>query len=248
MCDTLCLMSHSRVVNIDNFQQFTAINVLSDPGHLGGPLVIPNAIQVLLSWGLLDGHVAHNVLYATVSGAFTATAAVANAIGAALTTGSAWTGIQTFLNPAPAFFGNVTLRDVRSPNQPVIVGVGLNAVGTSPSTSLPDENAICVTFRTALTGNANRGRMYVPNFAANAVGAGGVIAASLVTSLTTWANTIPTAFTAQGMTFVLAHPARAAYTGVTGTAHPARPAGTVPITSISVRDNHWDTQRRRGLK
>lgn len=241
-------MSRSRVVNLANFQQFTAINVLTDPGHVGGPVVIPNAIQVVLNWGLTDGRIAHNVLYGTASGSFTPTVTECNAILTALTTGSAWTGIASFQNPAPGALGGLTMRDVRTPNQPIVTANVAGAVGTSVGTPMPDEVAIAITFRTALTGPANRGRMYIPNWASNSLSAGGVISASLITALTTWANVISTAFTAQGLTLSIGHPARAAYIGSSGTSHPARVAGTVPITSITVRDNHFDSQRRRGLK
>jgi hypothetical protein len=69
-----------------------------------------------------------------------------------------------------------------------------------------------------------------------------------VTSVQNWANGIPAIFTTNGLTLALGLPARSAYTGTTGTPHPARVAATLPVTSLLVRDNHWDSQRRRGLK
>jgi len=77
---------------------------------------------------------------------------------------------------------------------------------------------------------------------------GNIISPATMTAIQTWANTIVAALAGQGYTLVIGHVARQAYTGSTGTAHPARAAGTVVITSVTVRDNHWDSQRRRGLK
>jgi hypothetical protein len=92
--------------------------------------------------------------------------------------------------------------------------------------------------------------MYFPGWASNAVGTGGVIAPLAVTALGAWANTNLYANIASAIgAGVIAHPARQAYTSpATGRHFDARPAGTVPIVTVLVRDNHWDSQRRRGLK
>jgi hypothetical protein len=240
-------MARSRIVNLDNFQQFTAINVLLDQGSLGGPTVIPNAVQIVLDWTLDDGRLAHNVTYGTVAGGFTPTVAVANTLFSALSTGGLWTAFAAFLSTGTAFSG-VTLRDVRSANQPLIASTGAAAPGTSASPALPNEVAVVVTLRTALTGAANRGRMFIPGWATNALASGNVVAAAAVTALQAWASSIGGIYGANSMPMALGHKARAAYTGSTGTVHPARPAGLVTITSLVVRDNHWDSQRRRGLK
>jgi hypothetical protein len=48
-----------------------------------------------------------------------------------------------------------------------------------------------------------------------------------------------------GFTPVIVQPARAAYTGATGTSHPARPAGSIDISAHAVRNTLWDSQRKR---
>jgi hypothetical protein len=90
--------------------------------------------------------------------------------------------------------------------------------------------------------------MFIPGWATNALASGNVVAAAAVTALQSWANTLGGTYSANGMPVALGHKARAAYTGTSGTPHPARPAGLVPITNLVVRDNHWDSMRRRGLK
>jgi hypothetical protein len=240
-------MARSRVVNLANFEQFTAINVLSDPGHLGGPVVIPNCIQVVLNWTLSDNKQGHNVLYGSVSGSFTPTATIADAILTGLTAGATWTALASQLHATSAL-ASVTLRDVRSAQLPQVTSLGAAHAGTANVAQTPSEVAVVITERTALTGPANRGRIYIPGWDAGTVTAGNVLVATAVTALTNWAQVIPTVFTSQGLTLVIGQPARAAYTGTTGTLHPARAAKSQPVTSLVVRDNHFDSQRRRGLK
>jgi hypothetical protein len=90
--------------------------------------------------------------------------------------------------------------------------------------------------------------MYVPGFASDAVGTGNVIGPAVLSDVQAWANTFIAVFSGQGMTLAIGQKARQEYIGTTGTLHPARDAGSVTVTSLQVRDNHWDSQRRRGLR
>lgn len=235
------------LVRLDQIQQFAAINLTLDPGAIGGPVIVPSCAQITLSWIQDNGRYAHNVLYGRYSGPFAGTPTQAQNILNALTTGAAWTGLAGFQSTTSGL-SFVSIRDVAIANQPIIASTTGGALGTSASPALPNETAICVTLRTALAGKSGRGRIFVPNFATNALGAGNIIAAGAMTALQAWASTISGALNTQGYVHVLGLPARAAYTGSTGTDHPARAATSVPVTSLVVRDNHWDSQRRRGLK
>jgi len=236
-----------RLVNLANYQQLAAINLTLDPGSVGGPKIIPSAAQINLVWALGDGRLAYNVLTGRYSGAFSGTIAHCNAIMTALTTGANWTAIAAHIAPT-ASFAAVQIRDLNQPNQPVIQGTLPVVPGTSSGTELPNEVALCVTFRTAFTGPQNRGRMYIPGWATTALGTGNVVSAGAVTAANNWSSIIAGALSAQGYILCVGHVARQAYIGSTGTSHPARIAGTVPVTTVVVRDNHWDSQRRRGLK
>lgn len=237
----------TRLINLANFEQFAAINVLTDPGAVGGPTVIPAACQVILNWGLTDLKIGHNVICGGVGAAFTPTVTIANAIMTALSTGSAWTGLAAVLASDSALL-SVSLRDLRSADQPIVTSTAAAVAGTAVGLALPNEVALCVTLRTAFAGRGNRGRMFIPGYSVGSVGAANIVSPGTVTATSTWANTIFAALAGQGMTWVLAKRARQAYTGSTGTLHPARAASTVPITAVAVRDNHWDSQRRRGLR
>jgi hypothetical protein len=236
-----------RALNLANVQQYTAINLLVDPGSIGGPLIIPTCAQIRLRWNAADGKVVFNTLVGRYAGAFSGSQTQANAILTALTTGAQWTALAGFLSSQAALTG-VDIRDINTANQPIVPSSSLGANGTSAGVSFPSEVAVCLTLRTAFTGPANRGRLYIPAWAANAQGTGDTIAAAAVTAAGNWGSIIAGVLSAQGYTWCVGHPARAAYTGITGTQHPARVAGSVPITTVSVRDNHWDSQRRRGLK
>lgn len=240
-------MGRSRILRLDSFEQFAAINVLSDPGHIGGPVIVPNAIQTVLKWSLPGGRTANNVLYGVAPGVPNPTVAMADALFTALGSGAQWTAFAAEIATTVSFTA-VTLRSVHVRDQPVLSSTGAAKAGTNASQALPNENAVCVTERTAKTGQQNRGRLFLVGFNAGTVAAGNIIAAPTVTAVQNWVNTFIAAFSAQGLTLSIGQPARAAYTGSTGTQHAARSATSTPITSMSVRDNKWDSQRRRGLK
>lgn len=237
-----------RVIDLANLQQFTAVNALStDLGAVGGPVIIPQAAQIVLYWALPDGKTGHNVLYGRYSGTFNGSVAQANAILTALTTGAAWTALQPFLHTSLGFNG-VSIRNVAVADQPVTISTGPGVAGTG-AIALPSEVAAVVTLRTALVGRANRGRMFVPGWVAAATAAGDIIAPTAVTALQNWSNTIIGALSPSGYTLVIGQRQRAAYTSpITGRQFGPRPPNTVTVTSLQVRDNHWDSQRRRGLK
>jgi hypothetical protein len=240
-------MARSRIVNLANFEQFTAVNVLSDPGYSREKLVIPNACQVTLDWTLADGKLAHNVLYANIPPAFTPTAAIADNLLIALTSGAAWTGFAAVLS-ASTTLSAITLRDVRSADQPLVTSVGTGHPGTDAAVALPNEVALVVTLRTAKAGRGFRGRMYLPGFGSDQVTAGNLVAAGCITAVTAWVGLLATEIQTIVGTWSLGLRHRVAYTSGTGTTHDDRPAQLVQITAAPVRDNHWDSQRRRGLK
>src|SRR5215471_14145662 len=102
-------MARSRIVNIANLQQFTAVNLLSDPGYDGSDRHIPSCVEISLVWSLEDGRVAHNVLHGRYGSGFTPTSAIANSILTGLSTGSSWTALAGFLALTNSFTA-VTLR------------------------------------------------------------------------------------------------------------------------------------------
>jgi hypothetical protein len=239
----------ARLVSLGDLQQMAAVNLTRDPGAIAGPIVIPSCTQIIMRFSLTDGRIGHCILYGKYSGAFALTQTQANTMHTSLTTGVRWTTLAGFL--APTFnFAGISFRDVNTGMQALIDSNTVAAPGTSAGTALPDENAVVITLRTALTGPHNRGRFYFPGWATNAIGAGNVVAAGAVTALGDWAsNTLGPAIQAASLQWVLGQQERAAYTSpITGRVFPHHDAFGQPITAAIVKDNHWDSQRKRGLK
>jgi hypothetical protein len=238
----------SPIVSLASLQQFAAVNLTLDQGAIRGPVHIPLCAAIGFQWTLASGKIAHNVLYGRFSGSFAGTVAQCNGIMTALTTGPNWTALAAQLAPTAAFSA-VTIRNVDVINQPLLQSTNVAVPGTGTGTEMPDEVAAVITLRTAMVGPQNRGRVFVPGFATNAIGASNTIAAAAVTALTNWGGIIQGALSAQGYVWVLGQKERAAYTSIkTGRVFPPRPATSAAITNATVRDNHWDTIRRRGLK
>lgn len=236
------------IIRLDNLQPFQAVNVLLDPGAIGGKIKIPSCAQVTVNWTLPDAKQAHNVLYGRYSGTLNPTQAMVNAMFSALGSGAGWTGFAGGIATTVSLL-SVSIRDVNDIDLPMITSNVAALPGTGIGSSLPSEVAVCITFRTAKAGQSGRGRMYTPPMVVGAGAAGDIIASNIVTGINNWASAnIPAMMSAGGMVHVLGLQERAAYTGSTGTQHPARAATSQPVTSYIVRDNHWDSQRRRGLK
>lgn len=217
---------------------------MPDPGRIAGSVVIPGAIEIRLAWALANAKAVHNVLHGRVAGGFVVTSAIAEAVFAAIKADSRWTDLRSDLSSAVSFTG-VDLRDLRAANQALAASTGAASAGSAVGNPLPPEVAFCVTLRTNLAGRSNRGRVYLPGFNDTALAAGGVLAATGVGHAQAFVQAVSDALDAQGITLVIANPARAEYTGTTGAHHAARAAGTVDVTSIVARDNVFDSQRRR---
>jgi hypothetical protein len=240
-------VGRSRIVNLANFDQFTAINVLSDPGHVGGPVIIPNAVKFILVWTLGDGKSARNVLGGIKTSFTTPSQAIAEQARAAIVGHPNFGPYMAQIAPT-ASFAAVELQDISVGGSPIYRSTGASTPGTATGTELPNEVALVTTIRTAKVGAQWRGRYYLPGYSSAAIGAGNVITAAAMTAAQNFSVAISAGMGAIGLQWALLQPARAAYTGSSGTQHPARSAHAEPMTTVIVRDNHWDSQRRRGLK
>jgi hypothetical protein len=236
------------LVDLSQFQQFSAINLLTDPGAIGGPVVVPNAIKVMPLWTLGDGKVTRSVLGGIVGSFTSASSTVAEAIRAAWVGNSQFAPLLAQIASTVSFTG-IEIQDIRQAGNPVFRSTGAAVPGTGTGTELPDEVALVLTLRTAKIGRQWHGRLYQQGWSSVALGAGNTANPAAVTALTNYPNCILAGMAAGGLSWGLIQPARQAYTSPkTGTSFPARAAHIEPITSQLVRDNHWDSQRRRGLR
>lgn len=237
----------ARIIALDNLQQFAAVNLLADLGLVTGQKLVDNCATITLRFTLGSGKTGHIVLGGRYIPPFAGTQTQANAIHTALSTGALWTALALHLSTGTQFRG-VDIRNIHVKDQPIISSNTAGVPGTSSGTELPNEIALAISLKTGQTGPRYRGRAYFPGWATTALGTGNTVAGPAVTALTNWAGQIAGALGNQGYTWCLALPARNAYTSPkTGTHFDARPKET-PTIILTVVDNHWDSQRRRGLK
>lgn len=237
------------LIHLDNLQPFQAVNLLSDPGRIAGPKVIPSCMMIRIDWTLLTGKVGHNVMYAAWSGSPSISTTLADSLKAAFVNGAVWTTLAAFI-PAGTSLKSVTLLDVRNATSSEVVSTSAAVPGSGTGNSPGDELAVVLTLKTANRGPSGRGRIYVPMNAQGTAGPAGVISAGAVSALSAWGQSnLKAAIDSQVGPMSLGLPARAAYTSpITGRSFPARAAQTLVITQTVCRNNTWDTQRRRGLK
>lgn len=218
---------------------------MSDPGRIPGPTIAPATCQVNVRWTLPNSRVGINALHGAFTGSFTPTVAIANSIMTGLTTGAAWTAYAAHL-AGPSGLAGIDLRDISAAGNALVSSTANGVAGTGPPPPLAAHTALVATLRTARAGRNARGRAYLPCFSSAAMAANGQGVAGLSADVNAWLATWSSVFTTVGLTLCIPQPARQAYTGETGTAHPARPvAPSLPVTSVSLRNVIFDTQRRR---
>jgi hypothetical protein len=218
---------------------------MADGGRIPGPVVVPNAIEVDLLWTLASTKQVKNVLHGQVAAGFNATAAVAQAIYAAIIASGQWTAWAAYLHTTAQFAG-VALRDLRAANMPLVQSTGAAVSGTGAGLALPPGVSLVITERTASAGRGFRGRVYLPGLDSGClVAASGAILAAANTAAVNFMTEVETAMTASGVTHSILNPARQLYTGKKGAIHLARPANIVNITSVVARGVALTSQRRR---
>lgn len=201
-------------------------------------LVVPNGVRVVLDWSNPNGeHL--NVIHLLVDGTFIANQGTADLIRDGVSADLTASGLLAHLDNAASFNG-VRVTDLRTEGQPTwISNLATPVPGTSTGAFLPGDVAMCVTLRTAFFTRRGRGRIFL----------GGFTHAALVT---TTGRILPAASTAASA-FVNALRARVwpgngllAVMSRLGTGTPLNPVPIVrPVITALVRDDKWDTQRRR---
>lgn len=223
-----------------------------DDGHIPGPVFIPNCAAIRLFWDLPNGKRATNVLHAQHTGSPPQTQTAVNALYTAVAAALTASGLAAALANTTELVGvGVRKMDNNGFGEGFAeMGSNLGATpGTGGTNALPANVSFVVTLRTGLSRQANRGRVYLPGFIEETnMAPGGIASDEAKNAAVDFIGRISNAFTSASMTLCIAHPARKSYTGSTGTSHPARSAGTVPVTSILALNNVWDSTRLRSLR
>lgn len=200
-------------------------------------LVVPNAAQMRLIWGLGGQLYALNVMGVVNAGSVAITQALTNTIGTAIKTAFASQALNVSINSSVTL-ANVGLRDIRTANTAEFIDTGAAVAGTANTGLLPPQVAFVITLRTAQAGRSFRGRVYLPGYDEAVNTATGTLSAS--TSSVNFVAAIQSALITNGLNLgVLSRPAPLA--------SPPRSGFITVVTSVVARDAVWDTQRRRAV-
>lgn len=130
-------------------------------------LVVPNGGQLRIGW-TINNEPANNVLGLRIATGAVVDQAVANAMATNVTAAIATAALMTVVDSQTSIV-QVGIRDLRTANQPEIIGVFASQAGLGAGEQVGHEVAFCVTLRTALAGGKFRGRSYLPLNAAAAL-------------------------------------------------------------------------------
>jgi hypothetical protein len=214
------------------------------PGYIAGPLVIPLTFQLRLIWQLANGKVATNVLHAIVADGTDPSVAMANTILGNLVADAATDTYLAFLTTTTAL-QFIDIRDIRTPAQAAFQSTGPAAPGTGVLHALPEEVALVCTLRTALAGRAHRGRVYLSGFDASGLTAEGHATPGLTAAAQAFVEQLALYMAGEGLALGVGHRGHAEYVNAVGNTVAAEAAGTDLVTQVVVRDNVFDSQRRR---
>lgn len=194
-------------------------------------LVVPSAVLVRFIWAKSGTPFAVNVLGGRKVSATTIDQGFANTLGAAIKaafTSSAMNGqVGTTIT-----LQNVGVRDISAPNRPEFRDVGAAVAGITAQDLLPPQVALCATLRTANAGKNYRGRYYQAGYTEQSNQADGTAAPGGPTTLVAWLTAVKDAMTASGLSLAIVSRTLAV---------------TTDVTLIQVRDNTWDTIRKRAV-
>lgn len=216
-----------------------------DGGKVKGAQAVPNTVEIFIKQTGANGKSANFACYGQYATTPPSLVTLASALWTSIST--AWgNDLGPQMHPNSQMTA-VWLRDMANVNNPVVVGTGTAVPGTGTGIALPPETCIVITENINKRGKGLKGRMYVSGFVDTASAGSGIISPAGMAAVTSFANALFAAITAQSLTPCVAEVHRQAYTGLTGTPHLDRPAAPVGVTQYVVRNNEFDTQRRRGL-
>lgn len=205
------------------------------------PLVIANAALVTIHWA--RGDVAFiNQLGALAPAGVVIGQTMANDLGIDIKAALASTALSADLHTSVSLVA-VGVRDIRVAFQPEFVDSSPAVSGTAAGDPLPGSVALVVTFRTGLSGPRNRGRYYQGGLTEAANDASGQCSAIVSGHILSFVDGVRVAIAGAGMTMAVV--SRPQLATVVTKEIAARPGGVQGITSLQIRNNTWDSQRRR---
>ena len=192
-------------------------------------IIITGTYTIKITWQLAGVDWALNVLHAQLPGGESVNQGLADGWAADLDALHVSSGLAA-VQPSTVALDRVAVRDVRVANQ-AEHEAEVGSLGLSASELLPRQVGIKVTTRTSLAGKSFRGGPTIPGFDELQNNGAGQIAATASDAAEAFVAGMRTAATARGHTLAVG----SVKLGI-----------STPITAQLVRDQIWDTQRRRG--
>lgn len=215
-----------------------------DGGHIKGAANVPLCIEIKIIQTLPNSKPFVNVVHGSYVTPPADMQVLANTLWSSIST--AW---QTDLGPAldvATKINRVEVRNMADHTMPVFIGTGVALTGSDATGTMPVNNSIVLTENVAKRGKGLKGRLYLGGFGKISDSGAGQISPIAQAAVTSYGTALFNAITGAPLTPCVAQVHRQDYTGLTGAVIPDRPAGTAAVTSYSLKDTLWDTQRRRG--
>lgn len=192
-------------------------------------IIITGTYTIKITWQLAGVDWALNVLHAQLPGGESVNQGLADGWAADLDALHVSSGLAA-VQPSTVALDRVGVRDLRVANQ-AEHEAEVGSLGLSAAELLPRQVGIKVTTRTNLAGKSFRGGPTIPGFDETQNNGAGQIAATASDAAEAFVEGMRTAATARGHTLSVGS---------------VKLGLSTPITLAVVRDQVWDTQRRRG--
>lgn len=212
---------------------------------MAGNLPVPNGVELRIVWTFQGAPHALNILHFHNPSGATITQAVANQVDTAVK--AAFTSSGHAANIVAAFaLARAEVRSMTSNTDPWFPGSAAAVVGTSVADPLPAAVSLVITNLTGLRGRSFMGRTYLTGFGegVNDPSGGCTLAAANAAAL--FVLTIRTSLAGATPSLVQSVLSRWT-TPPSGTLQERNPPILTPVTSNALKDQRWDTQRRRAV-
>jgi hypothetical protein len=205
--------------------------------------IVPSSARMRINWDL-GGVPAANVFGGKATGTGTVTQATADALRDIVlgAFNSSALGVQLAVNVS---LTSVAIRNVNTADLPEFTSSVAGAIGTAPTEMLPRSVAAVVTFKTAKAGKRNRGRAFMPGFAEGTNESNGIMIQAAEDAAEAFWSAIDLNLGGTGYDFAVISPALPARQNAAGETLPAEGPNSEVITSVTVRNKMWGSQRGR---
>jgi len=205
--------------------------------------VVPNSARMRIDWNL-GGTLCSNVFGGKATGSGTVTQATADALRDIVT--GAWnsSGLAPHFPPTSGLL-RVAIRNVNTADLPEFTSSISGVPGTAATESLPRGVAAVVTFKTAKAGKRNRGRAFMSGLSEDENSSSQTISPAAEAACVAFWSAIDANLGGTGYDFAVISPALPARLDHNGNTLPAELANSEPITSVTMRNTQWGSQRRR---